>query len=99
MFIECAEYDSFIQSLGNHELDLGISGLLPFLDAVDFPVLVCNINNTADHPLMRTHALKKSVVFDIKGNKIGIIGYLTPETKLVAIPNDLEFIPEVLGIK
>lgn len=88
-----------IQSLGNHELDLGVKGLVPFLNAVDFPVLVSNINNTADHPLWKTHALKKSAVFDIKGFKVGVIGYLTPETKLVAIPNDLEFISEVLGIK
>ncbi|XP_055316674.1 protein 5NUC-like [Sitodiplosis mosellana] len=85
-------------SLGNHELDLGVSGLVPFLNDVDFPVLVANINNTADHPLWKTRALKKSVVFDIKGFKVGVIGYLTPETKLVATPNDLEFVPEVFAI-
>lgn len=87
------------QSLGNHELDLGVSGLVPFLNDVNFPVLVANLNITADHRLWQTSALKKSVVFDIKGSKVGVIGYLTPDTKFVAIPNDLEFIPEVVGIK
>lgn len=73
--------------------------MVPFLKGVDFPVLVANINNTADHVLWKTRALKKSVVFDIKGFKVGIVGYLTPETKLVAVPNDLIFIPEITGIK
>lgn len=87
------------QSLGNHELDLGVEGLVPFLNDANFPVLVANINNTADHALWQTRALKKSVVFDIKGVKVGVVGYLTPETKQLGVPNDLEFIPEVIGIK
>lgn len=69
------------------------------MNAANFPVLVANINNSADHELWQTKAMKKSAVFDIKGTKVGVIGYLTPETKFVAIPNDLEFIPEVTGIK
>lgn len=85
--------------MGNHELDLGVKGLVPFLNDVNFPVLVSNINNSLDHPLWQTRALKKSVVFDIKGFKVGVIGYLTPETKFVATPNDLEFVPEVGAIK
>lgn len=85
--------------MGNHELDLGVDGLVPFLQKVNFPVLVANINNSMEHPLWQTPALKKSVVFDIKGTKVGVIGYLTPETKMVATPNDLEFIPEIVGIK
>lgn len=33
------------------------------------------------------------------GIKIGVIGYLTPETKDLAIPNDVEFVDEILAIK
>lgn len=87
------------QSLGNHELDLGVSGLLPMLNNVTFPVLIANLNNSDDHPLYQTRALKKSVVFDINGHKVGVIGYLTPETKEFAQANDLEFKDEVIGIK
>lgn len=85
--------------MGNHELDLGVEGLLPLLNEVNFPVLVANLNNTPTHPLFETRAIKKSAVFDINGYKVGVIGYLTPETKLVAQPNDLEFKDEVTGIK
>lgn len=80
-------------------MDLGVDGLIPFLNGANFPVLVANINNSADHVLWHTRALKKSAVFDIKGFKVGIVGYLTPETKQVTTSNDLEFIPEVIGIK
>lgn len=69
------------------------------LNAVHFPVLVANLNNSDDHPMWQTRALKKSVVFDIQGYKVGVIGYLTPETKEVSVANDLEFKPEVVGIK
>lgn len=86
-------------SLGNHELDLGIEGLIPFLNGADFPVLISNLANSPNHDVWQTKALKKSVIFDLKGHKVGVIGYLTPETKLVAAPNDLEFMPEVDGIK
>lgn len=85
--------------MGNHELDMGVEGLLPLLNEVNFPVLVANLNNTPDHPLYQTRAIKKSVVLNVKGFKVGVIGYLTPETKLVAQPNDLEFKDEVTGIK
>lgn len=40
-----------------------------------------------------------SKVFEIDGRKVGIIGYLTPETKEVAIGNKVEFIDEVVALK
>lgn len=78
---------------------MGVEGLLPLLNEVDFPVLVANLNISTSHPLWKTKSLKKSVVFDIKGQKVGVIGYLTPETKDVTVTNDLEFLPEVVAIK
>lgn len=73
---------------------------MPLLNEVNFPVLVANLNNSKDHPIWLTRALKESVIFDMRDHiKVGIIGYLTPETKLVTTPNDLEFIAEVIGIK
>lgn len=40
-----------------------------------------------------------SAVFRVKGHKIGIIGYLTPETKEKAPECDVEFSLEILAIK
>lgn len=41
----------------------------------------------------------KSVIFDINGTKVGVIGYLTPDTKVLAIRNDVEYIEETIAIK
>jgi 5'-nucleotidase len=38
-------------------------------------------------------------VFEKHGIKIGVIGYLTPETKKLTIPNDVEFLDEITSIK
>lgn len=86
------------QALGNHELDLSVDGLVPFLNEVKFPVVTANIDNPPEHPLWQT-GLKKSIVFDVKGFKIGVIGYLTPETKALTMKSDVEFIAEITAIK
>lgn len=78
---------------------MGVDGLVPFLKEVEFPVLSANIDNAPDHPLWQTGSLKKSIVFDVKGFKIGVIGYLTPETKNLTMKSDVEFIPEITAIK
>lgn len=89
----------FVQCLGNHEFDLGVEGLLPFLDNANFPILVANLNITADHRLWQTRSLRRSMVFEMRGCKIGIIGYLTPETKDLVGKTDVNFLPEIDSIK
>lgn len=33
-----------MQSLGNHEFDEGVAGLVPFLNKLEFPVLASNLD-------------------------------------------------------
>lgn len=40
----------------------------------------------------------KSVVFNISGTKVGVIGYLTPDTKILAVKNNVEYIEEIIAI-
>lgn len=40
-----------------------------------------------------------SYIFTQDGVKIGVVGYLTPETKGLAIPNEVEFTDEIEAIK
>lgn len=91
--------NKYFQSLGNHEFDLGIDGLIPFLNQVNFPVLVANLNISMKHPLWQTPALKRSVVFNVTGLKIGVIGYLLPDTKHMSNASDIDFLPEISAIK
>ncbi|XP_030029332.2 uncharacterized protein LOC115446696 [Manduca sexta] len=88
-----------IPSLGNHELDNGVSGLTPFIKNVTCPVLAANLDLSKEADLAAESNLMNSVIFDINGTKIGIIGYLTPDTKVLAIRNNVEYIEEVKAIR
>ncbi len=48
---------------------------------------------------MKSENLKNSVVFEKNGVKVGVIGYLTPETKTLNIPNEVEYSDEIEAIK
>lgn len=87
------------QALGNHEFDEGVNGLVPYLKNLNFPIVAANLNISENHPLMQTHAIKHSVVFNVNGNKIGVIGYILPETKQMSKSGDVEFFPEIETIK
>ncbi|KAJ8023878.1 5'-nucleotidase [Holothuria leucospilota] len=70
-FMELMGYDAM--ALGNHEFDLGIDGLVKFLNNVTFPVLSCNIDAT--HEPRIQGLFQKSVVLNVGGEEIGIVGY------------------------
>lgn len=86
------------QSLGNHEFDNGVSGLTPFIENLTCPVLAANLVLNKVPDLAKESNLKKSIVLDISGHKIGIVGYLTPETKVLAVPNDVEYSDEIVAL-
>ena len=71
-------------ALGNHEFDDGEVALVPFLDKAQFPVLGANV-----HPNEKSGAsgkVKSSVVLDVGGQKIGVIGGITNDTPELASP-------------
>jgi len=70
-----------LQSLGNHEFDDGPSGLAPYLKNVSVPVLGCNVDFSAD-PILKNSPLSSSIVFTRGAFKIGVVGYITPETSV-----------------
>ncbi|KAG8338396.1 hypothetical protein J6590_000059 [Homalodisca vitripennis] len=76
--------------LGNHEFDDGIPGLVPYIKAVSTPI-VCSNLNISQVPELKLPKLTPSVVLTVNGTKIGVIGYLTPETKCFS---DIELILE-----
>ncbi|GAB0100402.1 protein 5NUC-like [Sergentomyia squamirostris] len=83
-------------SLGNHEFDNDIQGLVPYLKELKYPVLAANID-TSGEPTM-ADLLKRSVTIKKGGLKIGIIGYLTTDTKFLSKPNNLKFTSEIEAI-
>ncbi|XP_055533444.1 apyrase-like [Wyeomyia smithii] len=67
-------------TLGNHEFDHGLSGVIPFMDAIKSPLLMVNVDSS-DEP--EFGPFEKSMITEINGRKIGIIG--------VTLSNMLEF--------
>ncbi|XP_030560611.1 protein 5NUC-like isoform X1 [Drosophila novamexicana] len=83
--------------LGNHEFDQKIEGLVPFLNDVNFPVLVSNVDFSKEPELVATNKLSNSTILEVNGTKVGVIGYLTPKTKEDYI-NKVEFSEEIVSI-
>lgn len=85
--------------MGNHEFDENVAGLLPFLEKAKFPVLAANLDLRREPRLQNAKNLKNSTILNVGGHKVGVIGYLTPKTKVLTQPNNVSFIDEVTAIK
>lgn len=77
-------YDAM--TLGNHEFDDGSEVLAAFIDGLEFPVVTANVDFSQD-PLL-AGKVNPHVVLEIGGEKIGIIGLVTPETEIISKPGD-----------
>lgn len=62
-------------------------------------MLAANLDLTSTPEMMNTKSLQNSTVFDVNGVKVGVIGYLTPDTKMLASPNTVEYFDEIVAIK
>lgn len=71
-------------ALGNHEFDKGPAPLGKFLDQVTFPVLAANIDVSAE-PLL-AGKVKPSTIIEVNGEKIGVVGAITPDTPNISSP-------------
>nr|XP_015838513.1 PREDICTED: protein 5NUC [Tribolium castaneum] len=85
-----------VMSLGNHEFDFGVSSLAPFVKNAQFPIVAANLDFTKEPSLSE---IKKSVVIDISGRKVGIVGHLTPDTRIMSQPGAVEFLDVVESVK
>jgi 5'-nucleotidase / UDP-sugar diphosphatase len=81
-FLNLMKFDAM--TVGNHEFDDGEDALVPFLEMAEFPVLSANVSPNAQSRV--GDRIKPSVVLDVGGQKIGIIGAVTNDTPEVASP-------------
>jgi len=81
-FMNLLDYDAM--AVGNHEFDDGPQPLADFIDQVDFPVLGANIDASAEPSL--TGKIEPFTVIDVAGERIGVIGYTTPDTSTISSP-------------
>lgn len=71
-------------TLGNHEFDDGESALVPYLDKAQFPVVSANV--VPNDKSGAAGKIKPSIVLEVGGQKIGIIGAVTNDTPELASP-------------
>ena len=71
-------------TLGNHEFDDGESALVPYLDKAQFPVVSANV--VPNDKSGAKGKIKPSIVVEVGGQKIGIIGAVTNDTPELASP-------------
>lgn len=83
-------------ALGNHEFDDGVSGLVPYIKNAAFPVIAANIDTTKDPRI--DGLVLPSITIEVEGRKIGIIGYVTQETKDISSPGKVTITDEIVGI-
>lgn len=81
-FLNDMKFDAM--TVGNHEFDDGEDALAPFLDVIKFPVLSANVKASAAAKV--GDRIKPSIVLEVGGQKIGIIGAVTTETPDIASP-------------
>lgn len=81
-FLNLMKFDAM--TVGNHEFDDGEDALAPFLDVIEFPVLSANVSASAASKV--GDRIKPSVVLELGGQKIGIIGAVTTDTPEIAAP-------------
>ncbi|XP_058453625.1 apyrase-like [Malaya genurostris] len=80
-------------TLGNHEFDHGIAGVVPYLETIKSPVVVSNIDDS-EEPSMKDK-YQKSVIIERDGRKIGVIGVINHLTNTLSMTERLKFLDEV----
>ncbi|TIO54924.1 MAG: LysM peptidoglycan-binding domain-containing protein [Mesorhizobium sp.] len=71
-------------TLGNHEFDDGESALVPYLDKAKFPIVSANV--MPNDKSGAAGKVKPSIVVEVGGQKIGIVGAVTNDTPELASP-------------
>lgn len=79
-----------VVATGNHEFDDGPEEFLKFIEAAEFPIIGGNFDVSKDPSL--AGKIEGSIVLEVGGEKIGIIGATTEDTPEIASPGpNIEF--------
>ncbi|XP_022902715.2 apyrase [Onthophagus taurus] len=81
-----------VTTLGNHEFDDKIEGLVPFLNALNSPIVVSNIDDSEEPTMQGLY--EKSTVLEVDGRKIGVVGVILSTTNEIASTEKLKFLDE-----
>lgn len=80
-------------TLGNHEFDDKIAGVVPFLETVNAPFVIVNIDDSEEPSIQGKY--KKSIIIERGGRKIGILGYVLRTFYEISSTGKLKFLSEI----
>uniref|UniRef100_A0A1I8PB47 apyrase n=1 Tax=Stomoxys calcitrans TaxID=35570 RepID=A0A1I8PB47_STOCA len=83
-------------TLGNHEFDHGVEGLVPFLQHIQSPMLVANMDVSKEPSLLGLY--QNSTIIERGNRKIGVIGVILETTYDLANTGEVIFLNESLTI-
>lgn len=89
-------YDAM--TLGNHEFDEGCRELARFLAETPFPVVAANLAPEKGCPLLGSRIVP-SVVREIRGRRVGIVGLANPEVSLAAACPQTRFLDAAAALR
>ncbi|WDR05019.1 bifunctional metallophosphatase/5'-nucleotidase [Devosia rhodophyticola] len=78
-----------VVATGNHEFDDGPAEFSKFIAAANFPIIGGNFDVSRSPDL--AGKIKGSIIVDVGGEKIGIIGATTEDTPEISSPGEVEF--------
>lgn len=81
-FLNLMKFDAM--TVGNHEFDEAEDGLAGFLDKIAFPVVTANV--LPSHKSKIGDRIKPSIVLDVGGQKVGIVGAVANDTPELSSP-------------
>jgi 5'-nucleotidase len=81
-FMNVAGYQAM--AVGNHEFDRGSAVLARFASLARFPLLAANLDVSGDKELATL--IKPYTVLEVGGERIGIVGAITPELLTISTP-------------
>ncbi|KEF35723.1 5'-nucleotidase [Deinococcus sp. RL] len=73
-------------AVGNHEFDNGPEALARFAEKAKFPLLAANLDVSRE-PLLRG-LVKPSTVITVGGERLGVVGAVTPDLPLISSPGE-----------
>lgn len=83
-YMNWIKYDAMC--LGNHEFDRGPSTLSAFVKGATFPVLCSNLDFSKEPAL--NGLVQPSTVLTVGGQKVGVVGAVTPDLFDISAPGD-----------
>uniref|UniRef100_A0A182MS15 5'-Nucleotidase C-terminal domain-containing protein n=1 Tax=Anopheles culicifacies TaxID=139723 RepID=A0A182MS15_9DIPT len=83
-------------TLGRFDFFHGLEGLNPFMAASETPVVLTNVDNSAEPSFVN---FERSVVVERSGRRIGILGVIRPDVDAVGRPGNLTFSDPVEAVR